>query len=111
MTEIKINSEDPETQSANLFKENIDLLQTLFPDLITEGEEGTLVNVDVLKDLIGDFTTSDCEEKFGLNWYGKRQARRIALTPSTGTLRPSHERMIFETLLGFFLFRHREPLL
>lgn len=29
------------------------------------------------------------EEKFGLNWHGKHAARQLALTPSTGTLRPS----------------------
>ena len=31
------------------------------------------------------------EEKYGLNWHGKRRARRLALTPSTGTLRPCPE--------------------
>ena len=31
------------------------------------------------------------EEKYGLNWHGKRQARQLALTPSTGTLRPCPE--------------------
>ena len=31
------------------------------------------------------------EEKYGLNWHGKRRARQIALTPSTGTLRPCPE--------------------
>ena len=28
------------------------------------------------------------EEKYGLNWHGKRRARQLALSPSTGTLRP-----------------------
>jgi adenine-specific DNA-methyltransferase len=31
------------------------------------------------------------EEKYGLNWHGKRKARQMALTPSTGTLRPCPE--------------------
>ena len=31
------------------------------------------------------------EEKYGLNWHGKRRARQLALTPSTGTLRPCPE--------------------
>jgi adenine-specific DNA-methyltransferase len=30
----------------------------------------------------------EADEKYGLNWHGKRRARQIALTPSTGTLRP-----------------------
>ena len=36
---------------------------------------------------MGD-AVDDGEEKYGLNWHGKRRARRLALTPSTGTLRP-----------------------
>src|SRR5690606_13005537 len=28
------------------------------------------------------------EERYGLNWHGKRQARQLALIPSRGTLRP-----------------------
>ena len=31
------------------------------------------------------------EENYGLNWHGKRRARQLALTPSTGTLRPCTE--------------------
>ena len=34
------------------------------------------------------------EEKYGLNWHGKRRARQLALTPSTGTLRPCLEESI-----------------
>src|SRR5205085_4093655 len=45
-------------------------------------------NFDVLKQLVGDKTVGDAEEKYGLNWHGKRRARQLALTPSTGTLRP-----------------------
>jgi adenine-specific DNA-methyltransferase len=48
------------------------------------------VNVDVLKQLLGQ-TVTDAEEKYGLNWHGKRKARQLALTPSTGTLRPCPE--------------------
>jgi adenine-specific DNA-methyltransferase len=36
-------------------------------------------------------TVTDAEEKYGLNWHGKRRARQLALTPSTGTLRPCPE--------------------
>jgi adenine-specific DNA-methyltransferase len=49
------------------------------------------VNIDVLKALVGDKTVSDADEKYGLNWHGKRRARQLALTPSTGTLRPCPE--------------------
>lgn len=49
------------------------------------------VNVDVLKQLVGDRTVTDAEEDAGLNWHGKRRARQLALAPSTGTLRPCPE--------------------
>ena len=45
----------------------------------------------MLKALVGDQTVTDADEKYGLNWHGKRRARQLALTPSTGTLRPCPE--------------------
>lgn len=87
----KITAADPEAQSADLVADNIAQLKALFPELITEGADGVAVNVDVLKQLVGDATVSDAEEKYGLNWHGKRRARQLALTPSTGTLRPCPE--------------------
>jgi adenine-specific DNA-methyltransferase len=44
----------------------------------------------VLKQLLGG-AVDEREEKYGLNWHGKRRARQLALTPSTGTLRPCPE--------------------
>ena len=41
----------------------------------------------LLRQLLGP-EADEREEKYGLNWHGKRQARQLALTPSTGTLRP-----------------------
>ena len=78
----------PETQSADLAADHLAQLRRLFPELVTEGPRGVAVNVDVLKALVGDVTVTDADEKYGLNWHGKRAARQLALTPSTGTLRP-----------------------
>jgi len=83
----KIEPHHPEARSADLIAENVAKLQKMFPELITEGPDGVSVNVDVLKALVGDRTVTDCDEKYGLNWHGKRRARHLALTPSTGTLR------------------------
>ncbi|MBV8618027.1 MAG: site-specific DNA-methyltransferase [Curvibacter sp.] len=85
----KIEAASPEAQSANLVADNVSQLQALFPELVTEGPNGPAVNVDVLKALVGDATVTDAEERYGLNWHGKRAARQLALTPSAGTLRPS----------------------
>jgi adenine-specific DNA-methyltransferase len=77
---------DPETKSPDIVAENIDHLKTLFPEAFTEGK----LDFDVLKQLLGG-TIEEREEKYGLNWHGKRRARQLALTPSTGTLRPCPE--------------------
>ncbi len=84
----KLTANDPETKSPDVVAENVARLKALFPELVTEGKHGASVNVDVLKGLVGDKTVTDADEKYGLNWHGKRQARQLALTPSTGTLRP-----------------------
>ena len=88
----KLDATSPDAQSADLVANHIAQLKALFPELITErlinGKPGATVNVDVLKALVGDQTATDAEEKYGLNWHGKRRARQLALTPSTGTLRP-----------------------
>jgi adenine-specific DNA-methyltransferase len=72
----KLTAADPETQSADLIAENIAQLKALFPELVTEGPQGASVNVDVLKALVGDATVTDAEEKYGLNWHGKRRAHQ-----------------------------------
>ena len=61
MTKITIN--DPETLSV---------------DVVAEGK----VDFEVLKQLLG-VEVDERDEKYGLNWHGKRRARQIALTPST----------------------------
>ncbi|QYY24177.1 site-specific DNA-methyltransferase [Diaphorobacter sp. MNS-0] len=88
MTIKKIEAHASEAQSADLVAENIAKLRAMFPELLTETGGTAAINVDVLKALVGDATAYDGDEKYGLNWHGKRKARQIALTPSTGTLRP-----------------------
>lgn len=78
-------------QSAGIVSENIECLKRLFPDAFSEGG----VNFDTLRQLLGDAEVLDeGEEKYGLNWHGKKKARQIALTPSTGTLLPCPEESV-----------------
>lgn len=79
----KFSANDPQTHSADVIAENVGHLKVLFPEAFTEGR----VDFEVLKQLLGS-AVDEREEKYGLNWHGKRQARQLALTPSTGTLRP-----------------------
>lgn len=94
MTMKKIDINDPEAQSTDLVAGNIEQLKNLFPELITEGVNGVSVNVDVLRALVGDKSVTEADEKYGLNWHGKRRARQLALTPSTGTLLPCPEESV-----------------
>ncbi|MFH1737451.1 MAG: site-specific DNA-methyltransferase [bacterium] len=82
----KLTEQDPETKSPDFVAANIEQIKVLFPEAFTEGK----VDFEVLKQLLGG-TVEEREEKYGLNWHGKRRARQIALTPSTGTLRPCPE--------------------
>ena len=87
----KITADDVLSKTTDGVAENLAALSAMFPELVTEGPDGVAVNLDVLKQLVGDQTVTDAEEKYGLNWHGKRRARQLALTPSTGTLRPCPE--------------------
>lgn len=90
----KIEANSPEAQSTDIVADNLAQLKALFPELVTESANGAAINVDVLKSLVGDQTVTDADEKYGLNWHGKKRARQIALTPSTGTLRPCLEESV-----------------
>ena len=84
MPEIeKLTLNDPETQSADIVAGNVAALQALFPEAFSEGR----IDFEVLKQVLGG-AVDERDEKYGLNWHGKRRARQIALTPSTGTLLP-----------------------
>ena len=76
----------PETRSTDLITENVHKLQTLFPEAFIDGK----IDFEILRQLLGG-TVDDRDEKYGLNWHGKRRARQLALTPSSGTLRPCPE--------------------
>ncbi|EGD4799435.1 site-specific DNA-methyltransferase [Escherichia coli] len=85
----KISPEMPELQSMNITEDNISKLNSLFPEAFNENG----IDFDVLKQLLGE-NVDDKEERYGLNWHGKRQARQLALTPSRGTLRPCKDESV-----------------
>ena len=85
----KLTAEDAETKSPDIVAENIERLKEIFPEAFGEGK----VDFDVLKQLLGG-AIDERDEKYGLNWHGKRRARQLALTPSTGTLRPCPEESV-----------------
>ena len=85
----KLAAGDPQTRSADLLAENVERLKALFPEAYAEGK----IDFETLKQLLGG-EVEEREEKYGLNWHGKRRARQLALTPSMGTLRPCPEESV-----------------
>jgi adenine-specific DNA-methyltransferase len=95
----KLTLDDPTTRSLDLVAENVAKLKVLFPEAFTEGK----VDFDVLKQVLGG-AVDEREEKYGLHWHGKRRARQLALSPSTGTLRPCPEESVdWETTQNLFI--------
>jgi adenine-specific DNA-methyltransferase len=83
----KFEQGEPETKSQDNKESNLRILKELFPEAFSEG----CLDPKILVELLPNGSVDDREEKYGLNWHGKRQARQIALSPSTGTLRPAPE--------------------
>lgn len=70
--------------SGDVMADRVAALRQLFPEADADGA----INVDVLRQLLGEAVEAG-EERYGLHWRGKARARALALTPSTGTLRPA----------------------
>lgn len=71
-------------------KSNLDLLARLFPDAVVDGT----VDIEALRDLLGDSASSNTAEAFGLRWPGMAEARRLSTLPATGTLLPKPEESV-----------------
>ena len=67
-------------------QERLEALRQAVPEAFADGK----INWDKLREALGeDLEEEGCEEYFGLNWPGKREARKRAATPSRGTLVPA----------------------
>lgn len=71
----------------DLEKVNIERLKEIFPECVTDGK----VDFDTLRTILGDDVETS-GEKYSFNWVGKSDAMKIALMPSTGTLRPCKDK-------------------
>jgi len=92
MNKLKMHSPD-------LSQANIERIQSLFPNCVTEvqGEDGELklaVDFDLLKQELSDSIVEGPQERYNLNWPGKRNALLSANNPLVKTLRPCVERSI-----------------
>ncbi|OGV17568.1 MAG: hypothetical protein A2X47_11645 [Lentisphaerae bacterium GWF2_38_69] len=96
-------------RSPNLTEENIEKIAELFPNCVTEisGENGSLkkaIDFDLLKQELADKIVEGPQERYHLNWPGKREALLTANAPIAKTLRPCRDESVdFDTTKNLFL--------
>ncbi|WP_205596276.1 hypothetical protein [Modicisalibacter sp. 'Wilcox'] len=82
--------------SPNLTEANIAKLAELFPSCVTEArdEQGRVkqaIDFDQLRQELSDHIVEGPQERYHLNWPGKREALLAANAPIAKTLRPRRE--------------------
>ena len=95
--------------SPNQTDENIARIRELFPNCITEAkdEQGVVryaVDFDQLRQELSDHIVDGPQERYQLNWPGKREALLTANAAIAKTLRPSREDSLnFDTTKNLFI--------
>jgi len=86
-------------ESFNIALDNIEKLEKLFPNIISEGK----VDLERLKATIGEnYFVSN--ERYVLNWAGKSDAFKALQVPTTATLKPMPDESInFDTSENIFI--------
>lgn len=95
--------------SPNLTEGNIAKLAELFPGCVTEArdEQGRVkqsIDFDQLRQELSDHIVDGPQERYHLNWPGKREALLAANAPIAKTLRPCREESVdFDTTKNLFI--------
>lgn len=95
--------------SPNLTDENIAKIREQFPGCVTEAkdENGNLryaVDFDQLRQELSDHIAEGPQERYRLDWPGKREALLAANAPIAKTLRPCREESVdFDTTQNLFV--------
>lgn len=95
--------------SADLTARNIDQLAELFPTVVTEtrdehGEVKRAVDFDLLRQELSDHVVEGPQERYQLDWPGKREALFAANAPIAKTLRPQREESVdFDSTKNLFI--------
>src|SRR6185312_15972774 len=102
MDKLKMHSPD-------LVNANIERIAELFPTCVTESrdESGKLiraVDFDLLRQELSDRIVEGPQERYRLDWPGKREALLAANAPIAKTLRPCREESVdFDTTRNLFI--------
>lgn len=95
--------------SPDLTEDNIARIRELFPGCVTEArrEDGSIrlmVDFDQLRQELSDSIVEGPQERYHLNWPGKRDALLTANSPIAKTLRPCREESVdFDTTKNLFI--------
>lgn len=95
--------------SPDLTAANIDKIADLFPGVITEtldaeGNPSRAIDFDLLRQELSDHMVEGPQERYQLDWPGKREALFAANAPITKTLRPVREDSVnFDTTKNLFI--------
>lgn len=95
--------------SPNITQNNIARISELFPNCVTEakGEDGLVkltVDFDQLRQELTDSIVEGPQERYHLNWPGKREALLTANAPIAKTLRPCRDESVnFDTTKNLFI--------
>ncbi len=95
--------------SPNQTQENIARLRELFPSCVTEAKGGDgavklAVDFDQLRQELAESIVEGPQERYHLNWPGKREALLTANAPIAKTLRPCREESVdFDTTQNLFI--------
>lgn len=100
---------DLKMHTANLVAKNIEKLTALFPNCITEtrNEQGEIikgVDFDLLRQELSEVLVEGEQERYTLNWVGKKESILAANAPIAKTLRPCREESVnFDTTENLFI--------
>lgn len=92
-------SDQLKMHSPNLVDTNIDKISALFPNCITEAQDGNgvlkkFVDFDLLKQELSQVLVEGEQERYRLDWVGKKEAILTANAPIAKTLRPCREESV-----------------
>lgn len=96
-------------QTPNLIDKNVEQIAKLFPNVITETKDdaGNIkkgIDFDLLKQCLSDVLVDDEDERYRLDWPGKKASLLKANTPINKTLRPCREESVdFETTKNLYI--------
>lgn len=95
--------------SPNLVDKNIEKIAEIFPNCITEvkGKDGEIVNAidfELLQQELSDVIVEGSQERYRLDWPGKKESILVANSPIAKTLRPAREESVnFDTTENLFI--------